>query len=89
LESEAELHLRELTRVSEKEALKMPKQAKKKPRKGTVVKIHFPNTELSQKKAAALHKHVKELAPELVRGLVEKTGDETLGVFNTFKESGP
>ena len=80
--------------MSEKEALKMPKPAKKKPAKkkpgrGTVVKIHFPNAELSQKKAAALHRHVKELAPELVKGLVEKTGNETLAAFNTFKEKGP
>jgi hypothetical protein len=71
----------------------MPKQAKGKSGrgkqgKGIVVKIHFPHAELSRNKAAELHKHVKELAPQLVKGLIEKTGNEGLAKFNTFKEAG-
>jgi len=72
----------------------MRKQAKRNPGrgkqgKGILVKIHFPQAEWSPKKAAALHKHVKELAPELVKGLIERTGNQDLAKFNTFKESGP
>ena len=62
----------------------MPKQGK-----GIVVKIHFPDAELPQDGGEALHEHVKKLAPELVKGLIEKTGNEGLANFNTFKESGP
>jgi len=72
----------------------MPKQAKGKSGKvkqgkGTVVKIHFPEAEWSPQKGAALHKHLKELAPELVKGLKERTGNENLAKFNMFKEQGP
>ena len=71
----------------------MPKQAKGKPGKGkqgrgTQVRIHFPNAEWSPKKGAELEKHLKELAPELVNGLRERTGNEDLAKFNMFKEAG-
>jgi hypothetical protein len=71
----------------------MPEQAKGKPGKGkqgkgTLVKIHFPDAEWSPKKGAALNKHLKELVPELVKGLKERTGNENLAKFHTFKESG-
>ena len=67
----------------------MPKQAKGKPRKGIRVGVHFPNAEPSSKNKAALAKHLKELAPELVQGLKERTGNEDLAKFNMFKEAGP
>ena len=71
----------------------MPKQAKAKPGKGrqgrgTQVRIHFPNAEWSPKKGKELEKHLKDLAPELVKGLKEKTGNEDLAKFNMFKEAG-
>jgi hypothetical protein len=71
----------------------MPKQPKGKPgrgkqSKGTLVKIHFPNAEWSPKKGKELGKHLKDLAPELVNGLRERTGNEDLAKFNMFKESG-
>jgi hypothetical protein len=77
-----------------KRRVSMPKQTKRKPgrgkqSKGTLVKIHFPDAEWSPKKGAALDKHLKELVPELVKGLKERTGNENLANFNTFKESGP
>ena len=70
----------------------MPKQAKGKPskgKKGIRVRVHFPNAEPSSKNKAELHKHLKELAPELVKGLRERTGNESLAKFNMFKEGGP
>jgi len=71
----------------------MPKQAKGKPSKGKQGKgirvgVHFPDAEWSPKTGAALHKHLKELAPELVKGLRERTGNEDLAKFNMFKEAG-
>ena len=72
----------------------MPKKAKGKPSKGKPVKgirvgVHFPNAEPSSKNKAELHKHLKDLAPELVKGLRERTGNEALAKFNMFKEGGP
>ena len=66
----------------------MPKQAKGKQGKGIRVGVHFPNAEPSPKNKAALAKHLKELAPELVKGLRERTGHEDLAKFNMFKEPG-
>ena len=69
----------------------MAKQAKGKPgkgKKGIRVGVHFPNAESSPKNKAALAKHLKDLAPELVKGLRERTGNEDLAKFNMFKESG-
>jgi len=71
----------------------MPKQTKGKagkgkPGKGIRVGIHFRDAKWPQDKAA-LHEHFGKLAPELVKGLKERTGNENLAKFNMFKEQGP
>ena len=67
----------------------MPKQAKGKPAKGVRMGVHFFFPDTDQSQSAALHKHLNDLAPELVKGLQQKTGDNTLAKFNMFKEGGP
>lgn len=62
----------------------MPKQGK-----GISVEIHFPDAEWPEDQGAALEKHLKELVPELVKGLKERTGKEDLARFNTFKAQKP
>src|SRR5215831_1116096 len=91
--SEAALYPRKTQRLmkSRKGGSEMPKQAKRKPGKGKKGKgirvgVHFPKAEWSKERGDELHKHLKELAPELVKGLREKTGHEDLAKFNMFKE---
>jgi hypothetical protein len=65
------------------------KQAQAKQPKGIHVGIHFPKAAVPEDLCQTLGEHLKSLAPELVRGLKERTGREDLGEFDLNKEMAP